>query len=70
MHSYIDNLSKRELEVLTLVGEKLSTKEIAKKLVISPHTVTSHRKSLLNKLGAENSAELVRLAFEYKLISS
>ena len=50
-------LSARELEVLLLLDEHLGTDAIAKRLFISEHTVRSHVKSLLRKLGASSRRE-------------
>jgi DNA-binding NarL/FixJ family response regulator len=50
-------LSARELEVLLLLDEHLATEEIAKRLYISEHTVRSHVKSLLRKLGVSSRRE-------------
>ena len=47
-------LSAREVEVLLLLDEHLGTDEIAKRLFISEHTVRSHVKSLLHKLGVSS----------------
>ena len=47
-------LSARELEVLLLLDQHLGTDEIAKRLIISEHTVRSHVKSLLSKLGVSS----------------
>ena len=47
-------LSARELEVLLLLDDHLGTDEIAKRLFISEHTVRSHVKSLLRKLGVSS----------------
>ena len=47
-------LSAREVEVLLLLDEHLSTDDIAKRLFISEHTVRSHVKSLLRKLGVSS----------------
>jgi DNA-binding NarL/FixJ family response regulator len=58
------NISKREQEVLHLIVYEYSTKEIAKRLHVCYETAHSHRKSLLKKMGARNTAGLVRLAFE------
>ncbi len=60
----IPELSKRELEVLGEIINELTTREIAEKLFISQHTVESHRKNMLSKLGARNTAGLVRYALE------
>jgi len=55
----MNNLTIKEKTVLSLVSSGLTTKEIADVLSISHHTVESHRKNLLRKCGAKNSAELV-----------
>jgi len=56
----IDQLTKREKEVLKLIGEGLSTKRIADKLFISINTVETHRRHLLEKLNVKNSMELIK----------
>ena len=50
-------LSARELEVLLLLDQHLGTEEIAQRLIISEHTVRSHVKSLLAKLGVSSRRE-------------
>lgn len=62
-------ISNRENEVLELVSRAFSTSEIAQKLYISDETVKSHRKSLLTKLKAKNSAGIVRRGFELGLLT-
>jgi DNA-binding NarL/FixJ family response regulator len=52
-----DKLSARELEVLLLLDQHLGTEEIAKRLFISEHTVRSHVKNLLAKLGVSSRRE-------------
>jgi DNA-binding NarL/FixJ family response regulator len=52
-----DKLSARELEVLLLLDQHLGTEEIAKRLLISEHTVRSHVKNLLAKLGVSSRRE-------------
>ena len=52
--------TKRELEILDLIGEGYSTKQIADKLFISISTVETHRRHLLRKLQVKNSMELVK----------
>ena len=61
-------LSRREKEVLALLAHGLTNQEIAGKLFISPNTVDTYRKSLLSKLNAKNTADLIRIAFLQKLI--
>lgn len=61
-------LSKREAEILKLIAEELTAHEIAIQLYISQHTVNSHRKNLLAKLGAKNTAGLVKYAVVHGLI--
>jgi DNA-binding NarL/FixJ family response regulator len=55
--SIAEALSARELEVLLLLDEHLATEDIAKRLFISEHTVRSHVKSLLRKLGVSSRRE-------------
>lgn len=63
-------LTPREIEVLRLIAEGLSTKEIAAHLDISFKTVVSHRSHLLEKLGIHESATLVRLAVRAGIVSA
>lgn len=60
-------LSDREAEVLRLVAEGLTARQIATRLVLSPRTVENHVRSLLRKLGVANRAALVRHAIEHGL---
>jgi DNA-binding NarL/FixJ family response regulator len=61
-------LTRREKEVLELIAEGLTNQEIADKLFISLTTVVTHRKHLLVKLDARNTATLIKLAVQLKLI--
>lgn len=63
--SPIDRLSDRELEILTLLGKGLSSKDIADRLHLSHKTVDSHRTHLKEKLDLKGAPELVRFAFEW-----
>jgi len=63
--SPISRLSDRELEVLTLLGRGLSSKDIAERLHLSQKTVDSHRTHLKEKLNLSGAPELVRFAFEW-----
>lgn len=62
-------ISRREKQVLQLIVEEYTTSEIAEKLFISFGTVETHRRNLLIKLGARNTAGLVRTALEYELLN-
>jgi len=62
------SLSPREKDILRLLSEGCSTKEIAEKLVISPSTVHSHRSNLMTKLGLSNRRELIQYARQRGLI--
>ena len=57
-------LSTRERQVLGLLAEGLTGKEIAERLFLSPNTVERHRTNIMNKLGLRNRAELIRFAIE------
>ncbi len=63
-------ISKREKEVLDLIIKEHTTQEIANKLFISLKTVESHRSNLLAKLNARNTAGLVRIAMEFKILDN
>jgi DNA-binding NarL/FixJ family response regulator len=62
-------LTRREKEILELIADGMTNNEIATKLFISPTTVNTHRKNLLLKLNAKNTAELIKLSVVKKLIS-
>ncbi len=57
-------ISEREVEVLRLISQGLTNQEIAEKLFLSFHTADSHRRNLVEKLGAKNTADLVRIGLE------
>lgn len=62
-------ISRREREVLRLIMDELTTQEIAGKLFLSEKTVESHRAALLAKLGARNTAGLVKAALQWNLLN-
>jgi len=64
------HITDRELEVLELIVQEHTNQEIAEKLFISSRTVDAHRRNLLQKTGARNTAGLVKYAFQQNLISS
>jgi DNA-binding NarL/FixJ family response regulator len=63
-----DPLTPRELEVVKLIAEGLTSREIAETLVISEKTVDRHRGNVLDKLGMRNRVELTRYAIRRGLI--
>ncbi len=63
-------LSPRETDILTLIAEGLSNKEIARSLDIGPETVKSHLKSIFTKLGVERRAQAVSRAQTLGLVTT
>ena len=61
-------LTRRETDILRLITEGLRNEEIADKLFLGLETVKSYRKNLIFKLNAKNTAALVKMALEEKLI--
>lgn len=61
-------LTPREKELLKQIVDGYTNPEIAEKLFLSVETVNSYRKNLLLKLGARNTAVLVKMAYEHRLI--
>lgn len=64
----IQNLTERELEILKLISEGFSNKEIGERLFISHRTVDTHRTNLMKKLNVHNIAGLIRFALKNKLV--
>jgi DNA-binding NarL/FixJ family response regulator len=64
----LTSLTDREREVLQLITEGKSSKEVASLMDVSIHTVDSHRKHLMEKLGVHNTAQLVRFAVQTRLV--
>lgn len=62
------SLSGRETEVLRLIAQEFSNQEIADKLFISVRTVDTHRRNILEKIQAKNTAGLVKYAIQHQLI--
>jgi len=54
-------LTRRELQVAELIADGASSKEAGRRLGISPRTVELHRAHIMEKLGARNAADLVRI---------
>lgn len=58
----VDDLTKREKEILVNIASELTNQQIGEKLFISARTVDTHRRNLLQKLGVKNTAGLVKFA--------
>ncbi len=65
--SPIENLTNRELEIFRLIGEGLTSGAIAERLILSPHTIDTHRENIKRKLNIRNAAELSRAAVQWIL---
>ncbi len=67
-HLNTNNLSKREIEILSLIAREYSTQQIAEKLFISELTVETHRKNILAKTKAKSIVGLVKYAIREGLV--
>jgi two-component system, NarL family, response regulator NreC len=63
-------LTKREIEILQLIAEGYSSKEIASSLFLSERTVTSHRQNIMDKLGCHEIASLTRYAIQEGILQT
>lgn len=61
------HLTKKELEVMRNVAQGYTIAEMAKLMHLSPHTVISHRRAIMQKLGLRSATEIVRYAYENKI---
>lgn len=66
----MDILSDRELEVFQLIGEGITTKEIADTLNLSIKTIETYKSHIKNKLDIRDSTELIQFAVEWKVLDS
>lgn len=64
----IDEFTSREVEIIKLVANGLTNNKIADTLIISPRTVDTHRRNILQKLGVHNTAGIVKFAFKHELV--
>jgi DNA-binding NarL/FixJ family response regulator len=62
-------ISKRECEIIVLIAEGNTNTQIADKLFLSSHTINTHRKNIMSKLGVKNTAGIVMYAVKTDLIS-
>ena len=65
--SPIETLTDRELEVFGLIGQGLTTRQIADRLQLSYKTIESYRENIKSKLSLKNAAELNRHAVQWTL---
>jgi DNA-binding NarL/FixJ family response regulator len=64
----IPHLTKREMQVLTMIAAGRTSASIAEELCVSQFTVETHRRNLMQKFDASNTASLIRMAVEQKLL--
>ena len=64
----IDKLSRREFQVMLMISHGLSNIEISEKLCLSPKTISTYRLRLLEKLGAHNEVDLLKIAVEQGMV--
>ncbi len=65
----LELLSKRELEVFSLIAAGEAYKEIAAKLDLSPKTISTYRTRILEKLNLKNTSQLLRFAYDNHIIN-
>jgi len=63
------HLSEREQEIITLIAEGHTNTAIAEQLFLSPHTINTHRKNIMQKLGVKNTAAIVMYAVKTNLVN-
>lgn len=63
------SLSEREIEVITLIAEGNTNQQIAEILFLSAHTVNTHRKNIMSKLGVKNTAGIVMYAVKTNFVT-
>jgi two-component system invasion response regulator UvrY len=64
----IDKLSRREFQVMLMISQGLSNVEISDQLCLSPKTISTYRLRLLEKLGAHNEVDLIKIAVEQGMV--
>lgn len=67
-HNPIDKLSRREFQVMLMISHGLTNAEISEKLCLSPKTISTYRLRLLDKLGAQNEVDLIKIAVEQGIV--
>ena len=56
-------ITTREMEVLHCISEGMKAREIAKHLFLSPYTINDHRRNIMEKLDAKNTANMITISF-------
>ncbi len=64
----IDTLSRREFQVMLMISNGLTNIQISEKLCLSPKTISTYRLRLLEKLGAQNEVDLIKIAVEQGMV--
>ena len=64
----IDRLSRREFQVMLMISQGLTNAAISEKLCLSPKTISTYRLRLLEKLGAQNEVDLIKIAVEQGMV--
>ena len=64
----IDKLSRREFQVMLMISNGLSNIQMSEKLCLSPKTISTYRLRLLEKLGAQNEVDLIKIAVEQGMV--
>ena len=67
-HNPIDRLSRREFQVMLMISHGLTNAAISEKLCLSPKTISTYRLRLLEKLGAQNEVDLIKIAVEQGMV--
>ena len=67
-HNPIDRLSRREFQVMLMISHGLTNAAISDKLCLSPKTISTYRLRLLEKLGAQNEVDLLKIAVEQGMV--
>jgi two-component system invasion response regulator UvrY len=67
-HNPIDRLSRREFQVMLMISHGLTNAAISDKLCLSPKTISTYRLRLLEKLGAQNEIDLLKIAVEQGMV--
>lgn len=62
------NLTVRETEIVQLIAEGLATKDISEKLHLSTHTIYTHRRNIMKKLGVNSASELILYAIKTGIV--